>query len=73
MEHALASPASVFADPSDVLTAPGLERSARLRILRQWELDARRLEASEAEGMEDGEPAQLRRVLLALAELDQGA
>ena len=70
IEHALQSPSSVFSCPNDVLAAPGLDAAQRRAILAQWETDARHMEASEAEGFDRGEPAHLRQVLLAIAELE---
>jgi len=41
---------------------PKLSREQKLGILRQWEQDALRLSASEAEGMGGGEESKLGRV-----------
>src|SRR4051812_50149956 len=41
---------SFFAEPKDVVVHRTLSREVKLKILREWELDARRLSASEGEG-----------------------
>jgi hypothetical protein len=47
IEAALQRPRSFFAEPKDVVAHPTLSREDKLAILREWELDARRLSASE--------------------------
>jgi hypothetical protein len=69
LAHALRDPAAVFPRPSAVLTAPDLSTEERRAILEQWELDARRLEASAGEGMGGGEQPLLTEVRAALREL----
>lgn len=59
-----------FEDPREVLAAADLDRAEKREILEAWRLDAARLADSSAEGMAGGEPSMLRRVELALAELD---
>src|SRR4051794_36295838 len=49
VEAALQHPRSFFAEPKDVVAHPTLSREMKLAILREWELDARRLSASEGE------------------------
>jgi len=41
IEAALANPSAYFTQPQDVLACPGLSRELQLKILRQWEEDAR--------------------------------
>src|SRR3954447_17062291 len=50
IEAALQHPRSFFPEPKDVVAHPTLSRDTKLAILREWELDARRLSASEGEG-----------------------
>src|SRR4051812_10347883 len=50
LETALQHPRSFFPEPKDVVAHPTLSRDTKLAILREWELDARRLSASEGEG-----------------------
>src|SRR5207248_2243438 len=51
LERALNDPADLFESPDAVLDHPGLIREQKIHILRNWQLDASRLEGSEGEGM----------------------
>jgi len=62
MKAALQHPRSFFAEPKDVALHPTLSRDSKLAILLEWELDARRLSASEGEGFCGGEESMLGRV-----------
>jgi len=62
IEAALQHPKSFFAEPKDVVTHPPLSRDMKLKILREWQHDARRLSASEGEGFCGGEDSMLGRV-----------
>jgi len=62
IEAALQHPKSFFAEPKDVDTHPTLSRDMKLKILREWQHDARRLSASEGEGFCGGEDSMLGRV-----------
>ena len=79
LEAALLNPASCFEEPGDVLEERGLTREQKLRILRQWDQDARQLAVAEEENMTGGEENMVGRVskaILALggdAERDQAA
>jgi hypothetical protein len=66
LERALLDPTSVFDGPEQVLERADLTRDQKVLILRSWAYDARELEVAEEEGMVDGEPAMLDRVLAAL-------
>ena len=61
IDAVLQNPKSFFAEPKDVLAHP-LSREDKLAILREWELDARRLSPSESEGFCGGEESMLGRV-----------
>src|SRR5215204_3442428 len=50
LEQVLRRPRSFFAEPKDVVAHSKLSRDDKLAILREWELDAPRLSASEGEG-----------------------
>lgn len=64
VERALLNPAAVFSAPMDVVRHPRLSRQEKRDILRQWEWDARQIEAAQAEGMpETGESSRLEEVL----------
>ena len=62
IEAALKHPKASFAEPKDVVAHPTLSREMKLAILREWELDARRLSASKSEGFCGGEESMLGRV-----------
>jgi len=62
IEAALQHPKSFFAEPKDVVTHLTLSRDMKLKILREWQHDARRLSASEGEGFCGGEDSMLGRV-----------
>jgi len=62
IEAALQHPKSFFAEPKDVVAHPTLSQDVKLKILREWEHDARRLSASEGEGFCGGEDSMLGRV-----------
>ena len=70
IDAALANPSAYFTQPQDVLACPGLSRELQLKILRQWEEDARELAEAESEGMGGGEESMLGRVRQALRALD---
>jgi hypothetical protein len=66
LERALLDPTSVFRAPEAVLARPDLTRDQKAAILQRWRYDAIELEVAETEGMRDGEPDLLDRVLDAL-------
>jgi hypothetical protein len=70
LERALLDPTAVFDEPEQVLQRDDLSREQQAAILRRWVYDARELEVAEDEGMRDGEPDLLHRVLRALDELN---
>ena len=69
LEAALLDPALAFDQPKDVVNAPDLSRDVKLRLLQQWERDARALAVAEEEGMTGGEESMLARVLRAQRDL----
>jgi outer membrane lipoprotein SlyB len=71
LERALLDPTAVFQVPEQVLRRDDLSREQKAAILRRWAYDARELEVAEDEGMRDGEPDLLDRVLQALNELSR--
>ena len=68
-ERALNDPADVFGGPDEVVNHPALTREQKIRILKNWQLDASRLEGSEGEGMRGKDAPMLHRVSRALAAL----
>ena len=70
LERALLDPTAIFKVPEQVLLRDDLSREQKAAILRRWVYDARELEVAEDEGMRDGEPDLLDRVLRALDELN---
>jgi hypothetical protein len=71
LEQALNDPADLFESPDAVVRHPTLTREQKIQILNAWQLDASRLEASEAEGMGGEDAPMLHRVRIALAALIQ--
>lgn len=70
--RALLDPASVFADPDEVVRAEDIPDSQKIEILRRWEYDVREQEVAEEENMPGGPRIGLRRVLRALHALGAG-
>jgi len=69
LERALLDPTAVFKTPEQVLRRDDLSREQKAAILQRWAYDARELEVAEDEGMRDGEPDVLDRVLRTLDQL----
>lgn len=69
LERALNDPADMFENPDAVVRHPTLTRDQKIQILKNWQLDASRLEASEGEGMAGEDAPMLHRVRVALAAL----
>jgi hypothetical protein len=69
LERALNDPAGLFETPDAVVHHPTLTREQKVQILNNWQLDAARLEGSEAEGMRGEDAPMLHRVRIALAAL----
>jgi hypothetical protein len=70
IDAALANPTAYFAEPQDVLAHSGISDKFKLKLLRQWEQDARQLAGAEGEGMGGGEDSMLGRVRQALRTLE---
>jgi hypothetical protein len=70
MPTAATNPSKFFKSPQEVLTNSELTRDDKLRILHQWEVDARLLAVAEEENMADGESSQLGAIVNALIALD---
>jgi hypothetical protein len=69
LERALNDPADLFETPDAVVHHPALTREQKVQILKNWQLDASRLEESEGEGMRGEDAPMLHRVSIALATL----
>jgi hypothetical protein len=69
LERALNDPAGLFRSPDEVVHHPTLTREQKIQVLRNWKLDASRLEGSEGEGMRGEDAPMLHRVSRALAAL----
>jgi hypothetical protein len=69
VQKALANPAAVFSSPAAVTREESLSREQKIRILEQWEYDARELAVAEEENMTGGPPNRLHEVLQALRSL----
>jgi hypothetical protein len=59
---ALRDPGRYFLEPRDVVDATGLDQDTKLKLLEEWERDARALAVAEEEGLSDGEPSMLGRI-----------
>jgi hypothetical protein len=70
---ALTEPTLASAGPEDIVRHPGLTREEKIEVLRSMEYDAAELAVAEEEGMRGPENDQLRRILLALAELTRSS
>jgi len=69
LEQALSDPSNVFDTPDDVVQDNTLTRDEKIKILRQWEYDARDLAVAEEENMaggNDNDSGLLDKVLRAL-------
>ena len=69
LEAALLNPAGCFKEPRDVLAERRLTREQKLRVLRQWDQDARQLAVAEEENMTGGEENMVGRVSKAILAL----
>lgn len=70
IEQAMLDPTSVFSCPADVMDEQSLTGEQKVKILRQWEYDARQLEVAEDENMAGGPPDLLDNIYAALKELN---
>jgi hypothetical protein len=64
------SPTTVFEDPGDVVESDDLTKKEKVRILEQWEADAKALQTATDEGMTGGNRPRLDEVNEAQAKLD---
>ena len=72
LEKARLDPAAVFTTPEELRDHRALSREQKIEILRRWAYDASELAVAEEEGMGDGEPIMLSRVLRVLDALTGG-
>lgn len=68
-KEAIAPPTKAFTHPSEVVSSAELSLADRVRVLKQWELDARLLQVASEEGMSGGEANMLADVKKAQTEL----
>ncbi len=79
LEAVLRDPGRHFAVPQDIVDAAGLDRATKLKLLEEWERDARALAVAEDEGLSGGKAPMLarirhaRRALAAEEPADKGA
>ncbi len=71
-KNAINNPSAAFSHPDKVLDASWLTREQKIKILRQWEYDARELDVAAEENMAGGPPSALDDVLRALRSLNAG-
>jgi len=69
VEEKKVNPAASYGHPDQVLNDQALSREDKVAILREWYLDAVRLQESAAENMTGGEPDRLQSVSNALLKL----
>ena len=69
-EAARVSPTTVFDAPEDVVESADLTKKEKVRILDQWEADAKALHRATDEGMSGGKRPRLDEVKAAQTELD---
>jgi hypothetical protein len=62
LDTILRDPGRHFAEPQDIVDAAGLDHATKLKLLEEWERDARALAAAEDEGLDGGEAAMLARI-----------
>jgi hypothetical protein len=70
-EQALLTPERIFETPMDVVDTDSLTPEQKLKVLKQWEVNARLLQVAQEENMTGGETSRLgevRRAILALTE-----
>jgi hypothetical protein len=67
-DKAIDDPTRAFSSPREVVESD-LPRDEKIKVLKSWELDARRLLESAEENMAGGEKDRLPEVLRALREL----
>ncbi|MBE7384689.1 MAG: hypothetical protein F6J95_025160 [Leptolyngbya sp. SIO1E4] len=70
LKQILRDPTTRFMCPDDVCNEPSLTRAQKIKILRQWEYDARELQVAEEENMGGGPADILDQILAALHRLD---
>lgn len=59
LKEILTNPSKAFAHPSQVVSATDLSHGDKVKVLKQWELDARLLQVASEEGMSGGEASML--------------
>jgi hypothetical protein len=59
---ALRDPGRHFSLPQDVVDAAGIDHATKLKLLEEWERDARGLAVAEDEGLDGGEASMLARI-----------
>ena len=65
------SPTTEFDAPEDVVESDDLTRKEKVRILDQWEADAKALQTATDEGMSGGQRPRLDEVKEAQTQLDE--
>lgn len=70
LQKALFDPMGLYKEPQDVLLDETLSKEEKLKVLKQWEYDARELMVAEEENMPGDSSNMLQRVLAAIHALD---
>lgn len=63
-------PSPTFTVPDDIFYEPSFTRGQKIRLLRDWEYDARELQVAEEENMSGGPADMLDQILTVLHQLD---
>lgn len=74
--HAMRDPKSCYNEPKDVLNDETLDKEQKIKVLKQWEYDARELSVAEEENMpaqSGDEASMLNRVKTALQALEENS
>ena len=69
LKEILTNPTKAFTHPSQVVSTPDLSYGDKVKVLKQWEVDARLLQVASEEGMSGGEPNMLADVKKAQEDL----
>ena len=70
IEKAKVNPTKVFHTPKEVLSAD-IPDKAKIEILKNWEDEARQLQAAQDENMSGGEPSRIDEVRQAIDKLEK--